>query len=133
MFKRTFSYFQALQLLKQASVIDEWTAAMCTQALTVMTQALVGVPMPKWHRFMQENFGTEATAQMLEFSSNWAWESDEDEATVQAATAPDPEEGAAGEELEDLLVDEESSTAPPPLHLQMDHPSLQQLLPHSLF
>ena len=59
------------------------------------------------------NFGTEATAQMLEFSSNWAWESYEDEATVQAATARDPEEGDAGKES-DLLVDEESSTGPPP-------------------
>ena len=46
--------------------------------------------MPKWHGFMQENFGTEAKAQMLKFSSNWAWDSDEDEASVQAATAPDP-------------------------------------------
>ena len=115
-------------------MIGEWTAAMCIQALTVMTQALVGVPMPKWHGFMQENFGTEATAQMPEFSYNWAWESDEDKATVKAATAPDPEEGNAGEESEDLLVDEESSTAhlqkpPPPLHLQLDHASLQWLLP----
>ena len=86
---------------------------MHTQALTAMTQALVGMPMPKWHRFMQENFGTEATAQMLEFSSNWAWDSDEDEASVQAATAPDPEDGGDGEESEDLQVDEESSTTPP--------------------
>ena len=93
-------------------MIDEWTAAMCTQALTIMAQAFVGVPMPKWHGFMQENFGTGATAQMPEFSSNRAWESDEDEATVQTATAPGPEEGDAGEESEDLLVDEESSTAP---------------------
>ena len=77
-------------------MIDKQTAAMCTQAPTVMTQALVGVALPKWHRFMQENFGTEATAQMPEFSSNWAWESDKDEATVQAATAPDPEEGVPG-------------------------------------
>ena len=95
-------------------MIDEWTVAICTWALTIMTQVLVGVPMPKWHGLMQENFGTEALAQMLEFSSNWTWESDEDEATVQAATVPDPEEGDAGEKLEDLLVDEESSTAPPP-------------------
>ena len=69
--------------------------------------------MPKWHGFMQENFGTEATAQMPEFSSTWALESDKDEATVQAATTPHPEEGDAGEESEDLQVDE-SSTAPPP-------------------
>ena len=75
---------------------------MCTQALTAMTQALVGVPVPKWHGFMQETFGTEARAQMPEFSSNWAWDSDEDEASVQAATAPDPEEGGDGEESEDL-------------------------------
>ena len=114
MLKRTSFYFQALQLFKEASMIDEWTAAMHTQALTVITQALVGVPVAKWHGFMQENFGTETTAQMAEISSNWAWESDKDEATVQAATAPDPEEGDAGEESEDLLVDEESSTAPPP-------------------
>ena len=103
-----------MQLLKEASLIDEQTAAMCTQALTVMIQALVGVPLPKCHGFMQENFGAEATAQIPEFSSNWAWESDEDEATVQAATAPDPEEGDVGEESEDLQVDEESSTVPPP-------------------
>ena len=86
---------------------------MLAQALTVMTQALVGVPVPKWHGFMQENFGTEATAQMSEFSSNWAWESDEDKATVQAATRPDPEEGDAGEESEDLQVDESSTACPP--------------------
>ena len=85
---------------------------MCTQALTIITQALVDVPVPKWCGFMQENFGTEATAQMPEFSSNWAWESDEDKATVQTVTASDPEEGDAGEESEDLLVDDESSTAP---------------------
>ena len=104
MFKRTSFYFQALQLLKEASMIDEWTAAMWIQALTVMTQALVGVPVPKWHGSMKENFGTEATAQMPEISSNLAWDSDEDEATLQATTAR--------EELEDLLIDEESSTAP---------------------
>ena len=86
---------------------------MLTQALTAMTQALVGVPMPKWHGFMQENFGTEAKVQMPEFSSNWACDSDEDEASVQSATAPDPEEGGDGKETEDLQVDEESSTAPP--------------------
>ena len=77
-------------------MIDKQTAAMCTQALTIMTQALVGVPMPKWHGFMQGNIGTEDTAQMPEFSSNWAWDSDEDEATVQAATAPDAEKECWG-------------------------------------
>ena len=50
---------------------------------------------------------------MPEFSSNWVLDSDEDEASVQAATAPDPEEGGDGEESDDLQVDEESSTAPP--------------------